>query len=154
MFCFQDVRIGCPDGPQLSLDLDESFLINSQSGCTLLSSSPPLSGRISPPMPTTPSAQVQEPLELQIDYWPILRPMSDNKEKNQNKAQDQGKNSIKSTFRSLQVYRLPLFPQSGDISNGLTVNFATKEKKQKSELNCIFLLKKEPVYSEVAVGTR
>lgn len=115
--------------------MDESFLINSQSGCTQLSSSPPLSGRVSPPIPTTPSSQVQEPLELQIDYWPILRPVSDNKEKNQNKAQDQGKNSIKSTFRSLQVYRLPLFPQSGDISNGLTVNFATKEKKQKSELN-------------------
>lgn len=122
----------------------------------MLSSSPPQSGRQSPPLPTTPSPSVQEPVELQIDYWPIARPQ-DTKEKNQAKGSDQGKNSIKSTFRNLQVkyfsnvnvynckiiyslfcictqvYRLPLFPQSGEMSHGLTLNYATKEKKQKSE---------------------
>lgn len=45
----------------------------------------------------------QEPLELQIDYWPIVRP-GEIKDKSQTKGTDQGKNSIKSTFRSLQVY--------------------------------------------------
>lgn len=45
----------------------------------------------------------QEPLELQIDYWPIVKPGLNEKEKSQTKGSDQGKNSIKSTFRSLQV---------------------------------------------------
>lgn len=101
LIILQDVRLGCPDGPQLSLDLDES---NSQfSNINSLSSSPPQSGRISPPnlLPTTPS-QSQESFELQIDYWPLVRPM-DSKDKSQTKGNDQGKNSIKSTFRNLQV---------------------------------------------------
>lgn len=99
----KDVRIGCPDGPQLSLDLEEGLACMSQQSGSLLSSSPPQSGRQSPPLPTTPSSsQVQEPLELQIDYWPVARPI-DNKEKNTAKSSDQGKNSIKSNFRNLQV---------------------------------------------------
>lgn len=96
-------------------------------GNTLHSGSPPHSGRTSPPV-TPSSANIfqqpnyqqialpqqqpitqqllqyqsqQEPLELQIDYWPINKPIID-KDKNQ-KAIDQGKNSIKGTFRSLQV---------------------------------------------------
>lgn len=103
-----------------------------QSSGSLLSGSPPQSGRASPPTvsPGTYALQhqqpqqqqpqqqqqqqlqqqqlqqlyqlQQEPLELQIDYWPIIKPGIE-KEKNQNKAIDQGKNSIKSTFRSLQV---------------------------------------------------
>lgn len=32
-----------------------------------------------------------------------MRPIGDGKEKNQTKGQDQGKNSVKSTFRNLQV---------------------------------------------------
>lgn len=35
---------------------------------------------------------------------------------------------------TLQVWRLPLYPQQGDVSNSLTLGFATKEKKQKSKL--------------------
>lgn len=127
-FFLQDVRIGCTDAHQLSVDLDENIISNilqqqqQQSSGSLLSSSPPLSGRISPPMPVTPSAtqflqqqqqvqqqsqqqmqQQQEPLELQIDYWPIVKP--GDKDKSQTKGIDQGKNSIKSTFRNLQVIR-------------------------------------------------
>lgn len=99
----QDVRLGCPEGPQLSLDLDESVNAGnqSQSGNTQLSSSPPNTGRASPTQPTTP---MQESLELQIDYWPLARPATDSKEKKDAKSQDQGKNSVKSTFRNLQVY--------------------------------------------------
>lgn len=99
------MKIGCSDAHQLSLDLDESLSgvqqQQQQSSGNLLSSSPP-SGRTSPPMPTTPQLiSNQEPLELQIDYWPIMRP--GDKEKSQNKSSEQSKNSIKSTFRNLQV---------------------------------------------------
>ncbi|XP_058813904.1 phosphofurin acidic cluster sorting protein 2 isoform X1 [Topomyia yanbarensis] len=137
-----DVRIGCLEGPQLSLDLDETMTLNSQqSSDRILSSSPPQSGRASPPAPLTPVALVahqsnsgtQESLELQIDYWPLARPILDGKDKSQSKGQDPtGKNSIKSTFRHLQVWRLPLAPNNGEYSNGLTLSYATKEKKQKS----------------------
>lgn len=121
-----DVRLGNLEGPQLSLDLDESGNgLNTQ-----LSSSPPATGRASPTQPTTP-AQFQEPMELQVDYWPLMRPIGDGKEKSQTKGQDQGKNSVKSTFRNLQVWRLPMYPQTGELSNGMTLCFAAKEKKQK-----------------------
>lgn len=87
------------EGTQLSLDLDESINIGISSQ---LSSSPPNTGRLSPTQPNnTPLAQ--EPLELQVDYWPMSRPLTDGKEKNQAKSQDQGKNSVKSTFKNLQV---------------------------------------------------
>nr|XP_019553612.2 phosphofurin acidic cluster sorting protein 2 isoform X1 [Aedes albopictus] len=139
-----DVRIGCMEGPQLSLDLEETMTQNSQqSSDRILSSSPPQSGRASPPAPTTPapimqhqsnsSGSPQESVELQVDYWPLARPILDAKEKSQSKGQDQsGKNSIKSTFRHLQVWRLPLAPSNCEYTNGLTLSYATKEKKQKS----------------------
>lgn len=95
-------------------------------------------------------------MELQVDYWPMMRPIGDGKEKSQTKGLDQGKNSVKSTFRNLQVmksiaqiiivdvhkslsfqvWRLPLYPQTGEMSNGMTLCFAAKEKKQKSECRC------------------
>lgn len=121
---------------------------NSASG-NALSGSPPQSGRISPPLQTPPSSassqrdvgfgatpqqMSSESVELQVDYWPIIRPgeHSSSKDKSNTRGSDQGgKNSIKSTFRSLQVWRLPQNAQLGELSNGLTVTFATKEKKQK-----------------------
>uniref|UniRef100_A0A8D8BZ89 Phosphofurin acidic cluster sorting protein 2 n=1 Tax=Culex pipiens TaxID=7175 RepID=A0A8D8BZ89_CULPI len=137
-----DVRIGCQEGPQLSLDLEESFALggSGQSSDRVLSSSPPQSGRASPPAPLTPAPAVQqsssgthESVELQVDYWPLARPILDVKEKSLGKGQDPtGKNSIKSTFRHLQVWRLPLAPCNGEYTNGLTLSYATKEKKQKS----------------------
>ncbi|XP_058979640.1 phosphofurin acidic cluster sorting protein 1 isoform X3 [Musca domestica] len=197
-----DVRIGCLEGPQASLDLEENYAqqtlgsasqqqqqpqlqqqqqpssitnpipignsnpqnpLNNQNissslqgGGGIVSGSPPQSGRISPPLQTPPSSasshrermgdsfsatpqhlqgnMFNEAVELQVDYWPIARPMdySSSKDKSAAKGGDQGgKNSIKSTFRSLQVWRLPQNAQLGEISNGLTVSFATKEKKQK-----------------------
>ena len=97
-FIKQDVRLGYLEGPQLSLDLDESGSgINTQ-----LSSSPPNTGRTSPTQPTTPGLN-KEPMELQVDYWPMIRPIGDGREKNQTKGLDMGKNSVKSTFRNLQV---------------------------------------------------
>lgn len=89
--------------------MDENQGSSSQSqfgtNSNLASGSPPQSGRNSPPMPTTPSSSSQgtDAVELQIDFWPIARPQTDGKEKSQTKDKDQGKNSIKSQFRSLQV---------------------------------------------------
>lgn len=117
------MRIGSAESHQLSVDLDESIisglLQQQHSSSSLLSGSPPQSGRTSPP--STPSSahlfqqsqqqqqsqfqalqSAHESLELQIDYWPIVKPGTE-KDRNQTKAIDQGKNSIKSTFRSLQV---------------------------------------------------
>ncbi|KAL9892187.1 phosphofurin acidic cluster sorting protein KrT95D isoform 1-T3 [Glossina fuscipes fuscipes] len=116
-----------------------------------LSGSPPQSGRITPPIQTPPSsassqrdrsldvfgATPQHPsnesVELQVDYWPIVRHGDYlTKDKSTTRSSDQGgKNSIKSTFRNLQVWRLPQNSPLGDLSIGLTVSFATKEKKQK-----------------------
>lgn len=127
-FEFQDVRIGSSDTHQLSVDLDESILTGilqqQQSSNSLLSGSPPQSGRASPPSSQSAqqlyqSSQQQqqqqftsqqsqqspnqlEALELQIDFWPIMKPNID-KDKIFTKAIDQGKNSLKSTFRNLQV---------------------------------------------------
>lgn len=98
------------EGTQLSLDLDESINIGISSQ---LSSSPPNTGRVSPTQPNTPQqAPQQEPMELQVDYWPITRPFSESgggKEKSQTKGQEQGKNSVKSSFKNLQVRALSDF---------------------------------------------
>ncbi|XP_059609913.1 phosphofurin acidic cluster sorting protein 2-like isoform X3 [Phlebotomus argentipes] len=149
-----DVKLGCPEGPQVSLDMDESLGLSGQQISSALSSSPPQSGRMSPPVPTTPAtpsqqqekaekleklekmqqmqAQQPESYELQIDYWPVAARYTDNKEKKEDKkGTDQGKNSIKSTFRNLQVWRLPPNPQAGELLYGLTLSYSTKEKKQK-----------------------
>ncbi|XP_070073397.1 phosphofurin acidic cluster sorting protein 2 isoform X2 [Drosophila takahashii] len=77
-----------------------------------------------------------EAVELQVDYWPLVRPGEAHAKESKggmSKGSDAGgKNSIKSTFRNLQVWRLPQHAQQlGDMFNGLTVSFATKEKKQK-----------------------
>ncbi|KPU79698.1 uncharacterized protein Dana_GF17970, isoform C [Drosophila ananassae] len=122
-------------------------------------------GRISPPLQTPPSSAsshreriasetlstpsslqqqtfsgalaAAEAVELQVDYWPVVRPgeghAKESKSGSGSKGGDAGgKNSIKSTFRNLQVWRLPQHAQQlGDMFNGLTVSFATKEKKQK-----------------------
>lgn len=89
--------MGFLDGPQLSLDLDESATATGSQ----LSSSPPNTGRMSPTQPSTP-ASLQESLELQVDYWPF-RPVGDGKDKSQSKSQDQSKNSVKSSFKNFHV---------------------------------------------------
>ncbi|XP_064550286.1 phosphofurin acidic cluster sorting protein 2 isoform X2 [Drosophila montana] len=78
-----------------------------------------------------------EAVELQVDYWPLVRHGESHAKDSKGgmsrgSESGGGKNSIKSTFRNLQVWRLPQNAQQlGDMSNGLTVSFATKEKKQK-----------------------
>lgn len=141
------------------MELDES----SQLSSSILSSSPP-NGRLSPPtvmssqgggggqgggsssgqqqsqqssLTAMPQQQSpQESYELQIDYWPVMQRNESKEARSANKTVDQGKNSIKSTFRSLQVWRLsPCKQSAGELlsSHGLTLLYATKEKKQKSK---------------------
>lgn len=136
------MKLGSTEPHQLSVDMEESLvsglLQQSQqtSGSSLLSGSPPQSGRTSPPV--TPSSvqalyhlqsyqqialphiqqqhqqsqsqsqsqlfllqSPQEPMELQLEYWPSRTTID--KDKSLAKVFDQGKCSIKGTFRSLQV---------------------------------------------------
>lgn len=60
-----------------------------------------------------------EPMELQLEYWPIKGPID--KDKSQSKGFDQGKCSIKGTFRSLQVRIILLYVCHFKTTNG--VNF-------------------------------
>lgn len=62
-----------------------------------------------------PLVQSEHPLELQIDYWPQIRPG----DKMQTKTQtEQSKISIKSAFRNLQV-RLETFVENLVCNAGL-----------------------------------
>ncbi len=68
-----------------------------------------------------------ETMDLQIDYWPIALKSSDGT----NKKADSSKFTLKNTFRTLQVSRLP---NMGELnSQSLTLSYVTKEKKQKSK---------------------
>lgn len=116
-------------GISLSVDLDES------TGGPLLSSSPP-----APPLtpPSSPNVQNRdlpwEPLELQLDYWQIPKSGDSTKADSSAKSKLDGKCTLKGVFRSLQVTRLPPSGSShGSANFSLTMNYTTKEKKQKSK---------------------
>jgi hypothetical protein len=73
------------------------------------------------------SISSNERMDLQIDYWPIALKSSDGT----NKKADSSKFTLKNTFRTLQVSRLP---NMGELnSQSLTLSYVTKEKKQKSK---------------------
>ena len=81
----------------------------------------PPAGRLTPP--SSPNVGQPrdgwEPVELQLDYWskPALG--------------EKGKSSLRQAFRALHIQRLP---GMGDTpSSYLSMNYTTKEKKQKSE---------------------
>ncbi|KAM8707236.1 hypothetical protein ACLKA7_011346 [Drosophila subpalustris] len=146
---------GSPPQQQLQQQQQQQQQLGSNQGQNM--------GRISPPLQTPPSsassrergssdaqstafsgawpaataAAAAEAVELQVDYWPLVRPGETHPKESKggmSRGGDSGggKNSIKSTFRNLQVWRLPQHAQQlGDMANGLTVSFATKEKKQK-----------------------
>lgn len=115
---FQEVRVGPADNSlSASVDLDD------------MCSSPP-----APPLtpPSSPNVQVREspwePLELQLDYWPIQNKSSECKAE---KGKQEGKISQKGLFRALVA--------TPNIN--LSIHLATKEKKQKSKiiLSLIFI---------------
>lgn len=72
---------------------------------------------------------MQEPMELQLDYWsgPAgIKPF----ESQIKPGKDSTKSTLKTTFRALQVQRLPMV---GEVpSQAFVMSYTTKEKKQKS----------------------
>ncbi|XP_028658803.1 phosphofurin acidic cluster sorting protein 1-like isoform X1 [Erpetoichthys calabaricus] len=100
-------------------------------------SSPSLSGGLtvlgSPSMPHGVDA-----IGLQVDYW--LSPIAEKKKEGERR--DAGsKNTLKSTFRSVQVSRLPgSAGESQSIPNTMSMTVVTKEKNKK--VSTIFLGKK------------
>ncbi|XP_076289563.1 phosphofurin acidic cluster sorting protein KrT95D isoform X5 [Lasioglossum baleicum] len=118
-----DVRVGCPDSSSsASVDLDESNATMSGSPPSLpppgLPIPPP--GRLTPPSSPNvgqPMREGWEPVELQLDYW------------SKQTQGEKGKNTLRQAFRALHVQRLPSLGETP--SNHLSMNYTTKEKKQK-----------------------
>nr|CAD7404115.1 unnamed protein product [Timema cristinae] len=156
----KDVRLGSPDTPaSASVDLDES----KESIVPLLSGSPPSLGgisekkeRITPPSSPNINSfylgqatsivslfgqlgvlgssiakrepqSLSEPLELQLDYWQGLA------KPDKGYKVDSTKSTLKTTFRSLQVQRLPLTGEQP--TQHFLMSYSTKEKKQKSKIS-------------------
>ncbi|XP_076289564.1 phosphofurin acidic cluster sorting protein KrT95D isoform X6 [Lasioglossum baleicum] len=119
-----DVRVGCPDSSSsASVDLDESNATMSGSPPSLpppgLPIPPP--GRLTPPSSPNvgqPMREGWEPVELQLDYW------------SKQTQGEKGKNTLRQAFRALHVQRLPSLGETP--SNHLSMNYTTKEKKQKN----------------------
>ncbi|XP_051481231.1 phosphofurin acidic cluster sorting protein 2 isoform X1 [Apus apus] len=113
------------------------------SSSTILSSTPPsVSPAVKEASPTPPSSpsvtgtfssssqsQGAELMGLQVDYW-IAAPPIDRKRDPEKKDPSTTKNTLKCTFRSLQVSRLPA---SGEIATTPTMSMTvvTKEKNKK-----------------------
>lgn len=89
----------------------------------------PLPGRLTPPSSPNvgqPTREGWEPVELQLDYW------------SKHTQGEKGKNTLRQAFRALHVQRLP--PHGETPGHYLSMNYTTKEKKQKSMLKVIFNL--------------
>ena len=73
-----------------------------------------------------------EPLELQLDYWLISSKIGEIKSdaSTSGKKSDSGKLTLKTAFRSLQVSKLS-FGETPVAQ--FSINYTTKEKKQKSK---------------------
>ncbi|XP_076165314.1 phosphofurin acidic cluster sorting protein KrT95D isoform X3 [Ptiloglossa arizonensis] len=118
-----DVRVGCPDSSSsASVDLEESNITMSGSPPSLPPPGLPipLPGRLTPPSSPNvgqPTREGWEPVELQLDYW------------SKQTQGEKGKNTLRQAFRALHVQRLP--PLGETPGHHLTMNYTTKEKKQK-----------------------
>ncbi|XP_018305402.1 phosphofurin acidic cluster sorting protein 2 isoform X2 [Mycetomoellerius zeteki] len=118
-----DVRVGCPDSSSsTSVDLEESNVSMSGSPPSLPPPSLPVPtpGKLTPPSSPNvgqPAREGWEPVELQLDYW------------SKQIQGEKGKSTLRQAFRALHVQRLPSL---GDVpGHHLSMNFTTKEKKQK-----------------------
>ncbi|XP_018369658.1 PREDICTED: phosphofurin acidic cluster sorting protein 2 isoform X1 [Trachymyrmex cornetzi] len=118
-----DVRVGCPDSSSsTSVDLEESNISMSGSPPSLPPPSLPVPtpGKLTPPSSPNvgqPAREGWEPVELQLDYW------------SKQTQGEKGKSTLRQAFRALHVQRLPSL---GEVpGHHLSMNFTTKEKKQK-----------------------
>lgn len=109
-------------------------------GSSLLSSTPPaqispLLKEVSPTPPSSPSVHMSsspgggqgELMGLQVDYW--IAPSERKKEVE--KRDSSTKNTLKCTFRSLQVSRLPLGGAETTHQPTMSMTVVTKEKNKK-----------------------
>ncbi|XP_021917147.1 phosphofurin acidic cluster sorting protein 1 isoform X2 [Zootermopsis nevadensis] len=136
-----DVRLGSPESStSASVDLEEVQLSVPQ-----LSGSPPSlvslpdkKDRITPPSsPNINSLYIgqnrdqslSEPMELQLDYWLIPGKASEAPVVSKSGKGDTTKSTLKTTFRSLQIQRLPLAGEHP--TQHFLMSYSTKEKKQK-----------------------
>ncbi|XP_077281116.1 phosphofurin acidic cluster sorting protein KrT95D isoform X3 [Temnothorax americanus] len=118
-----DVRVGCPESSSsASVDLEESNISMSGSPPSLPPPSLPVPtpGKLTPPSSPNvgqPAREGWEPVELQLDYW------------SKQTQGEKGKSTLRQAFRALHVQRLPSL---GEVpGHHLSMNFTTKEKKQK-----------------------
>uniref|UniRef100_A0A8C4T3T9 Phosphofurin acidic cluster sorting protein 2 n=1 Tax=Erpetoichthys calabaricus TaxID=27687 RepID=A0A8C4T3T9_ERPCA len=117
-------------------------------GSALLSSTPPQVSPIvkeaSPTPPSSPSitsgfysySGQGELMGLQVDYW--VSPLATEKKRDMEKKDSSTKNTLKCTFRSLQVSRLPLSAGDNAPLPTMSMTVVTKEKNKK----VMFLSKK------------
>ncbi|XP_059481521.1 phosphofurin acidic cluster sorting protein 2 isoform X2 [Neocloeon triangulifer] len=145
-----ETRLGSQENghTSLSLDMDESLPVLMASGSppsgTLMSPSgmpserkerttPPSSPNVNTSYIQSASLTNAEPMELQIDYWqhPTVANSAAAAKGDQAKNKFESvKSTLKTSFRALQVCRLP---GSGLIPNNLfTLTYTTKESKKKT----------------------
>ncbi|PNF26036.1 hypothetical protein B7P43_G06355 [Cryptotermes secundus] len=136
-----DVRLGSPEtSASASVDLDETQLSVPQlSGSPpSLASLPDKKDRITPPsspninslyMGQNRDQSLSEPMELQLDYWLIPGKASETPAVGKSSKGDTTKSTLKTTFRSLQIQRLPLAGEQP--TQHFLMSYSTKEKKQK-----------------------
>jgi hypothetical protein len=72
-------------------------------------------------------------MELQLDYWLIPGKASEAPVVGKSGKGDTTKSTLKTTFRSLQIQRLPLAGEHP--TQHFLMSYSTKEKKQKSKHN-------------------
>ncbi|XP_065343426.1 phosphofurin acidic cluster sorting protein 2 isoform X3 [Cloeon dipterum] len=143
-----ETRLGTVENGQasLSVDLDDPLPVLMASGSppsgALMSPSglpsekkerttPPSSPNVNTSYTQSPSLISSEPMELQIDYWQHPSVLTAAVKGDQAKIkQENVKSTLKTSFRSLQLCRLP---GNGLTPNNLfTLNYTTKESKKKT----------------------
>jgi hypothetical protein len=72
-------------------------------------------------------------MELQLDYWLIPGKANEMPAVGKSSKGDTTKSTLKTTFRSLQIQRLPLAGEQP--TQHFLMSYSTKEKKQKSKHN-------------------
>ncbi|CAH2094290.1 unnamed protein product [Euphydryas editha] len=108
-----EVRVGCGEGGPSSLELDEGSPPARPSPPATPAPAPDLAPPLAPLAPPLAFAR-SEPLELQLDYWPVAEGAGG--------AEGGGKVTLKGSFRALLVTR---------HNHHLCITYLTKEKKQK-----------------------
>uniref|UniRef100_A0A7M5X2B9 Phosphofurin acidic cluster sorting protein 1/2 C-terminal domain-containing protein n=2 Tax=Clytia hemisphaerica TaxID=252671 RepID=A0A7M5X2B9_9CNID len=127
-----EVRMGCNEAPVHDVDSDsggakDSTISMESKGSSSLTSSPRSVEASDPRSPSLSGHCYSENLDLMVDYWPLTN-TSQLQLQSKEKQKEVNKMTIKSTFRSLSVSRLPL-PDCED-TNGLVFNAHLKNRNK------------------------